>query len=118
LFLIIVNVLGHPKGVGGLTSYLLRGGGMGVFWNDPLLENSASLLFDNIFHEYFHDQFCCFDFILTKSVRLVFCIAMKYPPGVTDILSCSSEISQTEPVRLSIQTERNFHYKNIEITTQ
>ena len=27
LFLIIVNVLGHPKGVGGLTSNFLRGGG-------------------------------------------------------------------------------------------
>jgi hypothetical protein len=25
------------KGVGGLTSYFLRGGGMDVFWNDPLL---------------------------------------------------------------------------------
>ena len=36
LFLIIVNVLGHPKGVGGLTSYFLRGGGMDVFWNDPI----------------------------------------------------------------------------------
>jgi hypothetical protein len=36
LFLIIVNVLGHPKGVGGLTSYFLCGGGMDVFWNDPL----------------------------------------------------------------------------------
>jgi hypothetical protein len=35
LFLIIVNVLGHPKGVGGLTSNFLRGGGMDVFWNDP-----------------------------------------------------------------------------------
>jgi hypothetical protein len=35
LFLIIVNVLGHPKVVGGLTSYFLRGGGMDVFWNDP-----------------------------------------------------------------------------------
>ena len=35
LFLIIVNVLGHPKGVGWLTSYFLRGGGMDVFWNDP-----------------------------------------------------------------------------------
>ncbi len=35
LFLIIVNVLGHPKGVGGLTSYFLHGGGMDVFWNDP-----------------------------------------------------------------------------------
>ena len=32
LFLIIVNVLGHPKGVGGL----MRGGGMDVFWNDPI----------------------------------------------------------------------------------
>jgi hypothetical protein len=30
-FLIIVNVLGHPKGVGGLTSNFLRGGGMDVF---------------------------------------------------------------------------------------
>ena len=30
------NVLGHPKRVGGLTSYFLRGGGMDVFWNDPL----------------------------------------------------------------------------------
>jgi hypothetical protein len=39
LFLIIVNVLGHPKGVGGLTSYFLRGGGMDVFWNDPLQES-------------------------------------------------------------------------------
>jgi hypothetical protein len=35
LFLIIVNVLGHPKGVGGLTSYFLCGGGMDIFWNDP-----------------------------------------------------------------------------------
>jgi hypothetical protein len=35
LFLIIVNVLGPPKGVGGLTSYFLCGGGMDVFWNDP-----------------------------------------------------------------------------------
>jgi hypothetical protein len=35
LFLIIVNVLGHPKGVGGLTSNFLRGGGMDVLWNDP-----------------------------------------------------------------------------------
>ena len=36
LFLIIVNVLGHPKGVGGLTSYFLYGGDMDVFWNDPI----------------------------------------------------------------------------------
>ena len=36
LFLIIVNVLGHPKRVGGLTSYFLRGGGMDVLWNDPI----------------------------------------------------------------------------------
>ena len=26
--------LEHPKGVGGLTSNFLRGGGMDVFWND------------------------------------------------------------------------------------
>ena len=37
LFLIIVNVLGHPKEVGGLTSYFLHGGGMDLFWNDPLI---------------------------------------------------------------------------------
>jgi hypothetical protein len=37
LFLIIVNVLGHPKGVGGLTSNFLCGGGMDVFWNDPIV---------------------------------------------------------------------------------
>jgi hypothetical protein len=37
LCLIIVNVLGHPKGVGRLTSYFLRGGGMDVFWNDPFV---------------------------------------------------------------------------------
>ena len=30
LFLIIANVLGHPKGIGGLTSYFLRGGGIRV----------------------------------------------------------------------------------------
>ena len=36
MFLITVNVLGHPKGVRGLTSYFLRGGGMDVFWNDPI----------------------------------------------------------------------------------
>ena len=37
LFLIIVNVLGHLKWVGGLTSNFLREGGMDVFWNDPML---------------------------------------------------------------------------------
>jgi hypothetical protein len=36
MFLIIVSVLGHPKGVGRLTSNFLRGGGMDVFWNDPI----------------------------------------------------------------------------------
>ena len=35
LFLIIVNVLGHPKRGRGLTSYFLHGGGMDVFWDDP-----------------------------------------------------------------------------------
>jgi hypothetical protein len=47
LFLIIVNVLGHPKGVGGLTSNFLRGDGMDVFWNDPTLFNSLLL---NVFN--------------------------------------------------------------------
>jgi hypothetical protein len=41
LFLIIVNVLGHPKGVGGLTSNFLCGGGMDVFWNDPICQWQA-----------------------------------------------------------------------------
>ena len=36
LFLIIGNVLGNPKGVVGLTSNFLCGGGMDVFWNDPM----------------------------------------------------------------------------------
>jgi hypothetical protein len=36
MFLIIVSVLEHPKGVGGLTSNFLHGGGMDVFWNDPI----------------------------------------------------------------------------------
>ena len=31
-----INVLGHPKGVRGLTFYFLCGGGMDVFWNDPI----------------------------------------------------------------------------------
>jgi hypothetical protein len=44
LFLIIVNVLGHPKGVGGLTSNFLRGGGMDVFWNDPMKFGSRARL--------------------------------------------------------------------------
>jgi hypothetical protein len=36
--MIIVSVLEHPKRVGGLTSCsnFLRGGGMDVFWNDPM----------------------------------------------------------------------------------
>jgi hypothetical protein len=38
LFLIIVNVLGYPKGVEGLTSYFLHEGGMDVFWNDPIIK--------------------------------------------------------------------------------
>jgi hypothetical protein len=46
LFLIIVNVLGHPKGVGGLTSNFLCGGGMDVFWNDPLCN---FLLYKNVY---------------------------------------------------------------------
>jgi hypothetical protein len=33
---VIVNVLGHPKEVGELTSNCLLGGGMEVFWNDPI----------------------------------------------------------------------------------
>ena len=43
MFLIIVNVLGHPKGVGELTSYFLCGGGMDVFWNDPFLQSATDV---------------------------------------------------------------------------
>jgi hypothetical protein len=36
LFLIIVDVLGHPKGRRGLTSYFHCGSGMVVFWKYSL----------------------------------------------------------------------------------
>ena len=45
MYFLVVSVLGHPKGVGGLTSYFLRGGGMDVFWNDPLLIILIHLVF-------------------------------------------------------------------------
>jgi hypothetical protein len=45
LFLIIVNALGHPNGVGGLTSNFLCGGGMDVFWNDPIYQIARGLRF-------------------------------------------------------------------------
>ena len=48
LFLIIVNVLGHPKGVGGLTSNFLRVGGMDVFWNDPLFTKGFCKSIDHL----------------------------------------------------------------------
>jgi hypothetical protein len=38
LFLIIVSVLGCPKGVVGLTFNFLCGGGMVVFWNDQVIK--------------------------------------------------------------------------------
>jgi hypothetical protein len=47
LFPIIVNVLGHPKGVGGLTSYFHCGGGMDVFWNDPFLPKIGKMFYDS-----------------------------------------------------------------------
>jgi hypothetical protein len=40
LFLIIVNVLGHPKGVEGLTSYFFRG----VVWMFSGMTHSTVLL--------------------------------------------------------------------------
>jgi hypothetical protein len=43
LFLIIVNVLGHPKGVGGLTSYFLRG----VVW---MFSGMTYWMFPGIIH--------------------------------------------------------------------
>ena len=49
LFLIIVNVLVHPKEVGGSTSYFLCGGGMDLFWNDPF---SYSIFINIIFYKY------------------------------------------------------------------
>ena len=45
MFVIIVNVLGHPKGVRGLTSNFLHGGGMDVFWNDPIIEKNMKKIF-------------------------------------------------------------------------
>ncbi len=43
MFLIIVNVLGHPKEVGGLTLYFRCGGGMDLFWNDPLAKSRVDI---------------------------------------------------------------------------
>jgi hypothetical protein len=37
LFVIIVSVLGHPKGGRRLTSNLLHRGDLDVFWNDPIV---------------------------------------------------------------------------------
>ena len=52
LFQIIVNVLGHPKEVGGLTSNFLRGGGMDVFWNDPISRFGTSIFkVPHMFHK-------------------------------------------------------------------
>jgi hypothetical protein len=45
---LIVSVLGHPKGVGGLTSNFFRGGGMDVFWNDPMIKKIKLELPDNV----------------------------------------------------------------------
>jgi hypothetical protein len=55
LFLIIVNVLGHPKGVGGLTSNFLRGGGMDVLWNVPItyVGSSCSNTIDRLNQQYY-----------------------------------------------------------------
>ena len=49
LFLIIVSVLGHPKGVGGLTSNFLCGKGIDVFWNEPLVESLIKENFKQFF---------------------------------------------------------------------
>jgi hypothetical protein len=37
LFVIIVSVLGHPKGGRRLTSNFLHRGDLDVFWNDPIV---------------------------------------------------------------------------------
>jgi hypothetical protein len=68
LFLIIVNVLGHPKGVGGLTSNFLFGGGMDVFWNDPISGNSLMPKLSSIQIKSRACNFCS-DFLLLMDVN-------------------------------------------------
>jgi hypothetical protein len=68
LFLIIVNVLGHPKGVGGLTSNFLCGGGMDVFWNDPISGNSLMPKLSSIQIKSRACNFCS-DFLLLMDVN-------------------------------------------------
>jgi hypothetical protein len=64
LFPIIVNVLGHPKGVGGLTSNFLCGGGMDVFCRHC---SQLSTILNNIMlHPIQAQQYCS---ILLTSVN-------------------------------------------------
>jgi hypothetical protein len=80
LFLIIVNVLGHPKGVGGLTSNFLCGGGMDVFWNDPL----AGIVFLLIqYLKRLSSSFCscaCFVIFLFQAIGNLIKIPICGPP--------------------------------------
>jgi hypothetical protein len=55
--IIIVNVLGHPKGEGGLTFYFLCGRGMDVFWNDPFSLLCEEFIFIDLYI-HFLDLIC------------------------------------------------------------
>ena len=84
LFLIIVIVLGHPKGVGGLTSYFLCGGGMDVFWNDPL-KSLCTNFFLKIFWctSFFSFCFPCVIFIFAFPSPITYLMVRPLPRSPT-----------------------------------
>ena len=86
MFLIIVSVLGHPKGVGGLTSNFLRGGGMDVFWIDPIqncctnISNEGCRLgrfFGGGVLVLFSNHFFCFEKPDNRHYVIVYCLILK-----------------------------------------
>jgi hypothetical protein len=73
LFLIIVSVLGHPKGVGGLTSNFLCGGGMDVFWNDPFIY--GVVITTSVEFPPFHSLQQCYHWALLPSFGVYECLS-------------------------------------------